>query len=186
MYTILKADIVPGIKRVLDIRLNHKVPEEVLRAIATQLKHSDQHTYERTFISYYLPGMEVGSGAWATSHFDPDLQIRIFGASVDQEKSILAKTTDRPIGQTVIGKWQDDSLGEIVVIYREGGKLFIERIFKDGSSGKQEATENPSPLGRRFDAKERSDDGDYCVIEKSGNLQQRDKQGLVAIAKKID
>jgi hypothetical protein len=54
---------------------------EVLRAIATQLKNSDAHTYERTFIVYYLPGMEIGSLAWATSHFDPELQVRIIGVT---------------------------------------------------------------------------------------------------------
>jgi hypothetical protein len=176
----------PGVKRGLDIRLNRKVSEEVLRAIATELKNSDQHTYERTLIGYYLPGMEVGSGAWATSHFDPDLQIRIIGVSLDEEKSLLAKSTNRPAGQQVIGKWQDEYLGGIVMIYRENGQLFIERNFKDGSSLKQEALERKSPIGRRFEAKEPSDDGDYCVIDKRGNLQLRDKQGLVATAKKID
>ena len=76
-YTIVSSAVTPGFKRTLDIRLNRKVPEEVLRTIATQLKNSDEHTYERTFIMYYLPGMEVGSLAWATSHFDPDLQVCI-------------------------------------------------------------------------------------------------------------
>lgn len=185
-YTIIKTDVMPGIKRGLDIRLNRKVSEEVLRTIATELKNSDQHTYERTLIAYYLPGMEVGSGAWAISHFDPDLQIRILGASLDQEKTLLAKSTNRPAGQDVIGRWQDDFPGEVITIYREDGQLFIERNFKDGSSSKQKALEKASPIGRRFEAKERSDDGHYCVIDKTGDLQQRDKQGLVATAKKID
>src|ERR1039457_4223586 len=88
-YTIIKADLMPGIKRDLDIRLNRKVSEEVLRAIATELKNYDQHTYERTFIGYYLPGMDVGSGAWATSHFDPDLEICILGVSTDQEELLF-------------------------------------------------------------------------------------------------
>lgn len=52
-YTIIKSDVMPGIKRGLDIRLNHKVSEEVLRAIATELKNSDRNTYERTLIEYY-------------------------------------------------------------------------------------------------------------------------------------
>ena len=89
IYTIIRTEVVPGIKRSLDIRLNRTVSEEVLRAIATKLKNSDHGTYERTFISYYLPGMKVGSGAWATSHFDPDLEICILGVSTDQEELLF-------------------------------------------------------------------------------------------------
>src|ERR1039458_10482874 len=68
---------------------NRTVSEEVLRAIATKLKNSDHGTYERTFISYYLPGMKVGSGAWATSHFDPDLEICILGVRSEEHTSEL-------------------------------------------------------------------------------------------------
>jgi hypothetical protein len=39
----------------------------------------------------------------------PDLQIRIIGVSVDQEKSLFAKITNRPIEQTVkLGRLQLD------------------------------------------------------------------------------
>src|ERR1017187_2520369 len=38
IYTIIRTEVVPGIKRSLDIRLNRTVSEEVLRAIATKLK----------------------------------------------------------------------------------------------------------------------------------------------------
>ena len=89
IYTIIRTEVVPGIKRSLDIRLNRTVSEEVLRAIATKLENSDHGTYERTFISYHLPGMKVGSGAWATSHFDPDLEICILGVSTDQEELLF-------------------------------------------------------------------------------------------------
>src|SRR5579862_5918496 len=40
-YTILGSNNIPGIKRGLDVRLNRKVSEEILRAIATKLKDSD-------------------------------------------------------------------------------------------------------------------------------------------------
>ncbi len=33
--------------------------------------------------------MKVGSGAWATSHFDPDLEICILGVSTDQEELLF-------------------------------------------------------------------------------------------------
>ena len=185
-YTIISSAVTPGFKKTLDIRLNRKVPEEVLRTIATQLKNSDQHNYERTFIVYYLPGMKVGSLAWATSHFDPDLQVRIIGVSSDQEEFLLSKTA-HPAGIR-IGRWMEEgALAGIIIIYREGGETFLERNFKDGSSVREEVVERPSPGGRRFEIRApSSDDGAYYVIDKNGNLQLRDIQGVINNSKKID
>jgi hypothetical protein len=88
--------------------------------------------------------------------------------------------------QTVIGKWLDEGIGGgMIRIYRENGKRYIEFNYKDGSSSKDEAVERPSRLGRRFEAKERSDSGDYFVIEKGVNLQLRDREGLIRTANKI-
>ena len=61
----------------LDIRLNREVQEDVLRSIAMELKSSDRKKYERTFMLYYLPGMEVDAGGWASTHFNPDLEVII-------------------------------------------------------------------------------------------------------------
>ena len=41
--------------------------------------------YDKVFICYYLPGMVKDAGAWATSHFTPDLQVRILGSLQDKE-----------------------------------------------------------------------------------------------------
>ena len=76
-YTIVGTDIIPGIKRSLDIRLNREVREDVLRSIAMELKSSDRKKYQRTFMLYYLPGMEVDAGGWASTHFNPDLEVII-------------------------------------------------------------------------------------------------------------
>lgn len=35
--------------------------------------------YKKVFICWYLPGMILDSGAYATSHFDPDLKVEILG-----------------------------------------------------------------------------------------------------------
>jgi len=74
-FSVIKEDVFHNFKRSLDIRIDKRVSEEELRTIALELKASDSKSYDRTFICFYLPGMEVGAGAWATSHFDPDLKI---------------------------------------------------------------------------------------------------------------
>ena len=63
----------------LDVRLNQKVSQDVLRAIALELKSNDSRQYDRTFIVYYLPAMNVDSGGWATTNFNPTLDVRILG-----------------------------------------------------------------------------------------------------------
>ncbi len=64
-YPIIDQQIIPGVKRALTIRLNRKVTEEQLRAIALELKARDPTNYKRTFVGYLLPGMKDGAGAWA-------------------------------------------------------------------------------------------------------------------------
>ena len=87
-YAIIDSHTIGGIKRSLDIRLNRKVPEDVLRAIALKLRSMDPRQFDRTFISYYLEGMQVGAGAWATTHFNPALEVRILGLSIEDEERL--------------------------------------------------------------------------------------------------
>ena len=88
-YSIIDSTAIAGIKRSLDVRLNKRVTEDTLRAIALKLKSQDSRDYDRTFITYYLPGMTVGAGAWATTHFTPDLEVKILGLSTEEEKETL-------------------------------------------------------------------------------------------------
>lgn len=74
---VIREDLIPGQFRILDIQLDRAVSEEVITTIANMLRDGDERSYERTYIVYYLPGMEPGAGGWATSHFDPDLEVRI-------------------------------------------------------------------------------------------------------------
>ncbi|MFH1374955.1 MAG: hypothetical protein ABII79_14320 [bacterium] len=173
-------------KRSLEVQLNKKVSEETFRAIALELKSRDSQDYDRTFITYYLPGMRVGTGAWATTHFDPDLEVRILGLTAEEETRLA--TEPAPANRKVIGRWLDESpyVGSRITIFREGGKLYIEQKFKDGSSLKMELLEKRSPLGRRFDKLEGSSTGDHWVIDSHGNLQMRDNDGLIETAKKIE
>lgn len=184
-YFIVDSDIMPGVKRSLDVLLNKKVSEDVLRAIAIELKSQDSREYDRTFIMYYLPGMTIGSGAWATTHFNPTLEVRILGLTAEEQDTITDEEV--PDDREVIGRWLDESpLGNLITIFREDGKLYIKQKFKDGSSLKKELTEQQSPLGRRFAETEVSSTGDHWVLDPRGNLQIRDSDGLIRTAKKIE
>ena len=183
-YTLIDSDVMRPVKRSLTVRLNKKVSEDVLREIATELKGRDHRSYDRTFITYYLPDMAVGSGAWATTHFDPDLEVKILGLTSEQEEQL--RSTPTPQGRTVLGEWVDERayVGSRITLYRESGDLHIEFAFHDGSVWDNEVRERSSSLGRRFDPVEYSPTGDHWVVDSSGKLHQRDDQGLIAICQK--
>jgi len=185
-YSIIDSSVLPGIKRSLDVRLNKKVSERTLRAIALKLKSQDSRDYDRTFMTYYLPGMAVDAGAYATTHFDPDLEARILGLTAEEEEQLVAEPA--PANREIIGRWLDESpfVGGRITIFHEDGKLFIEQMFKDGSSLKEELFEERTPLGRQFDKVEGSSSGDHWVLSSDGSLQIRDNDGLIRTAKKVE
>jgi len=185
-YSIINSDTYLDWKRSLDVRLNKKVSEDTLREIAFKLKAQDPRSYERTFICYYLPGMKIGAGAWATTHFNPNLEVRIQGLTAEEENA-LKELPDDP-SREVIGSWLDESLyiGGRVTIFSQSGKLFLERKYKDGSTETKELVERPSGRGRTFQRKEGSSVGEFWLIDNQGNLQLWDKEGIITTAKKID
>jgi len=184
-YTVIGTETVPHIKRSLDVRLNKKVSEDVLRAIALELKSNDSNRYARTFIVYYLPGMTVDAGGWATSHFNPKLEVRIQAFSAQRKQAPVTEPSSS--GRKIIGSWLGQTVydGSRYTLYREEGARYMELKFKDGSILKHALVEKPSPLGYRFDIKEGSSTGDHWIIDLEGNLQIRDMAGLISTAKRI-
>ena len=184
-FTVINETKLPGIKRSVDIRLNKYVSVDTLTAIAKTVKASDSSNYERTFIGYYLPDMQVNAGYWATTHYNPNLDVQILGLSADAATKLSAKpeTTNRD----EIGRWLDESpfAGERIVIFRDNGKLFMESTYGDGSSGITEIIESQSSLGRRFKRPGNSSDGFHWFLDSNGDLQLRDDEGLISTAKKI-
>lgn len=181
-YSVIQTNIVTGIRKSIDVRLDEEVSEDTLRAIALELKAGDSRPYDRTLIVYYLPEMPVGSGGWATSNFDPALDVRILsidgpGERADVSASLISDRED-------IGSWLDDVSGIQIVMYREGGKSYVEQYFRDGKFLKEELAGNPSTPGQRLVTTGGSGGG-HWVIDPSGNLQIRDNVGLISTAKRI-
>lgn len=184
-YSIVDSNTIPGIKRTLDIRLNKKVSADTLRAIAIKLKSQDSRSYERTFIGYYLPEMRVNAGAWATTHFDPNLEVRILGLTDEQEKALIQQ--QHHPSRELIGSWIDDRLlaGNRTTIFRRNGKLFMENTFPDGSSDQKIIVAKRSTEGKKFVSKDDNGLGEFFLIDTRGNLQLWDQDGLISTAKKI-
>lgn len=184
--SVINEEVLLDQKRSLDIQLEEAVSEDELRSIAKWLKASDLKSYNRTFICFYLPGMQVGAGAWATTHFTPDLEVRILGPATEALAGSSAKerTNDRSAG--VVGRWLDPRpfMGGIT-IFRQKASLILETRFTDGSTNQKVVVEKPDPFGRRFDPViDTAGTGDHYVLDLLGDLQIRDREGLIATAKK--
>lgn len=88
----------------------------------------------------------------------------------------------------VIGKWLEKSpyIGSNITILGKDGKLFMENKYKDGSVGKKEIVEMNSSKGKRFQDKKENSAGEFYLIDKQGNLQLWDDEGIIWTARKID
>lgn len=176
-----------GIKRSIDVRLNHKVSEDVLRAIALKLKASDPKTYERTFICYYLPGQAVGAGAWATTHFNPGLEVRILDLGQPTEQGSVADQFMKEFEQKKPRQepariWTDNTgkyhikaafmevTGDKVRIRRENGRIITMPLERLSDKDKEWIREHEktglakkSPDVKTPSASATSDAGDFEV-----------------------
>lgn len=79
LYRIVDDDAMANIKRTVNVRLKQPVEEEQLRRIAATIKSSNKSEFQRTFITYRLEGAPAQGMAWATTHYNPELQIVVHG-----------------------------------------------------------------------------------------------------------
>ncbi len=75
-FSIEDKECIGSIKCSYDVRLSGKISEKEIAAVANEIKKSSP-SVEAIFILYYLPCMRFNDGAWASSHFNPDLKIEI-------------------------------------------------------------------------------------------------------------
>jgi len=167
---------ISGIKRTVNVFLSGKTTADDLRAVALEIKDHDDASYERTFIHYWLPGMEVGAGAWASSHFNPDLKVAILGSTAEQDQA-TASGLNRP-GVVMVGMWNWGQVG-LTSLFKEDGQLWIGQAHNDGSSGKNKVVESKSEMGRRFDPIEKNPSGEFWLLTEDGRLEIRDGEGLI-------
>ena len=183
-YEIISEEVIPKLKRSVDIRLNKRVSENVLTEIAFTLKASKAESFEKTFIGYYLPDMQVNAGYWATTYFTPNLEVRIIGLTADDAGKLATQLPEQDRDE--IGRWLDESaFNKRVTIFRKDGKLYMEDAYSDGSGGVTEIRERESVIGRRFDKLSESAAGDHWILDSSGDLQLHDNEGLISTAKKM-
>jgi hypothetical protein len=171
-----------NIKRSVTVRLASKVSKEALGQIAKKIRKADKNNYKRTFILYYLPEMEIGMGAWATTHFNPELKVVILGLSLEEEKALKSKKGETTRDE--IGAWITESLPGILTIYRKNESYIQEWQFNDGSKLTRHLIKKSSSKGMRLE-EENNHFGEYYIINSANNLETWDRSGLISTSKRV-
>lgn len=184
-YQIVSDDAVASIKRSVVVLLYGRPSAEELKAIALKIKAKNPKSFDRTFIMYRLKGADTAGAAWATTHFNPGLEVKILGTTDAQAKAAAqsAKDDDRDI----IGIWLDESpyIGSKRTLFRENGSIFMEMIFNDGSSMTKELEKTATSQGARFEDKGGNEIGEYFILTKNGTLHAAGRNGIFATYKKL-
>ena len=130
--------------------------------------------------------MKVDAGAWASTHFNPNLKVEILGATIEQAQKLMEPIA-RNNNQKLIGNYfKDRGFKCRISIFKENGKIFKQDVYLDGSQGTQEFKGSQTSQGLRLDGIEGNDFGEFYLINKNGNLESRDDQGLIETLKKIE
>lgn len=155
-------------KNELTVEINQKITEGQIATLAEELFNSKPEQ-RRFYIFILLPGMKNGSGAWATSHFDPELQIQILGSTSEQDKNANAKANEKIDGE-IIGKWREELYTSAnYIIFKKDNKIYLRTIYKDGQTVDEELKEKNK--GTRFDYKNGGYNGEYFVLNDKGELE---------------
>jgi len=131
-YNILRDDRTLDIKRSVEVRIDERLTREQIEVLARKVKASDKTQYERTFIFYLLPHEVSGEGCYATSHYDPNLEVVVHGVSQSEFEKLRAKTQESD-NREVIGVWFNDEpmFTCRITLYRENGNVYVESKYKD-------------------------------------------------------
>jgi hypothetical protein len=184
-YSVISESEMKDQRHTIEVRLSKKISEQDLRSLAMELKKSEKKSYERTFIMYLLPGMKVGSGAWATTHFNPDLEVHILGLTVSQEQKMAQDVKSE--SRDVVGIWADERpyVGAKLTLFRDKGKVFLETKYADGSESLDEMIEAKGSTGTKLVEKGGNEHGEYLVLDRNGNLRAGGGNGIFLTYKKL-
>jgi len=74
-----------------------------------KIKKMDKTNYKNIFISYSLVNMKKNHGYWATVYFTPNIEVKILGLSLNDEKIIHKKDIFHP-NRKILGSWLEDRI----------------------------------------------------------------------------
>ena len=174
-YNINKCNVVVELKKKMSI--------DELKEIANSLRNT-RKTYDKLWILFYLIDTSLDKAGWAMANFTPDLEVEIIGATETEEKKL--KINAENVAGKIIGKFYDESISATFTVYEKDGNTFLKMSFNDGSSSITELKTKELKNGIRLEDKEGNPHGEYYILNKNGELELWDKEGLITSSKKIE
>lgn len=194
--TILTDKKVYNLKRTVEIRLDRRISHQQLEALAHKIKALDSISYNRLFILYYLPHQKLGAGAWATTHFTPELEVEISGATVDDVKKLQAYSATKgwqtppgprkslkwgdqePVnlqyGGDIIGEWIWDFPVSKMTLLRKDGHFFINEYYRGGGQNTVRVRAEKVKRGLKVQKFDPGPYNEFFIINKNGELEVYD------------
>ncbi|MGZ4953552.1 MAG: hypothetical protein ACXV8Q_00450 [Methylobacter sp.] len=184
-YNIIKDESKRDIKRNVEVSLNKKVSEDVLSEIALTIKQSEKQTYQETFIGYFIEGNDK-QGYWATTNFNPNLDIKIIGLSANDEKTLIESSTLKP-DREIIGSWLDDRPGieAKMTLFYTNKALFLEFADRYGGIRVKKMSKHRNNGEEIVEYKDGNDFKEYFLINANGELEFWSPNKNFYIAKKL-
>lgn len=75
-YRILSDEKQGTEKRTVKVLLDGRITEQQLEKLAYKIQKMNSETFKRTFIMYEVKGVDMDM-AWATTHFNPNLEVKL-------------------------------------------------------------------------------------------------------------
>ncbi|OOE34669.1 hypothetical protein BZG04_11085 [Salinivibrio kushneri] len=174
-YNIVEDTLQGNIKRSVEVELPERTDEETLRALAEEIHDLSNVDVERTFIGYRIAGAHKNQSYWATTHYNPSLEVNILGESVSDYEKI--KNTALPEGE-VLGSWMANWGYEYkITAYKKGDQTYIRSVFGDGSSSDEIYERYESEKGIKLQDEGGKKRGEYFIINHKGDLEFWSKNG---------
>lgn len=77
----------------------------------------------------------------------------------------------------IIGKWHEEQYTSAdYVLFKKDSQTFIKTIFKDGQTSDEELKSRKTSTGTRYDYKTGDNNGEYFVVNNSGELEFYNKE----------
>jgi len=167
LYSIIGEYKLKNNRSEIHVKLQRSLSIPELTTLANQL-HKKRTKYKELYILYRLKDSKPPGFIWATTHFIPDLNIRIFGKERYVDAQLSALATDFQCD--AIGKWVACEFYEFsTAIYHENNKIWCRNFFRHRTDIVKEVKETLVKGERRFDLVN-PDVNNYCIIERDGSL----------------
>lgn len=167
-YNILEDTVKNNIKRTVEVELPKRLDETELARLAEHIKGLSDKEVERTFIGYRITGNDPKQAYWATTHYNPNLEVKIMGESATNYEKM--KGQELPEGD-VIGSWMVNRGMEYrMTAYNKDGQTYLQSAYGDGTSTDDLYVLTESDKGTKLE-EEDNGFGEYFIINSEGELE---------------